>query len=317
LKSVPVETKNKCSSAQHKELLSSDSAKWRSLSVRVTESPPHREARETPVEADPAIHLILNRTFRIEHLADGQWRGITYTKGTGVLNPAGHTRFLRYDFQGQRALGLLHLRLPQDTVDFVAQEMPKPGTLVKSSLRDIPFLDDPVISSFGFSIVSALRGGAPEFYAQAAAHWLAAHLLVGQSRRFEWHQSLADDRISDHRLVRVLEYIEAHLSERLDLRVLASEAGISPFHFAALFTKAVGATPHRHVHHLRMQAAKAMLRDTDKTVLDIALSCGFGSASHFASAFRGQFSQSPTEYRSSHSSFQLGSSHVIKESDGR
>jgi len=110
---------------------------------------------------------------------------------------------------------------------------------------------------------------------------------------------LAKERISDYRLVRVLEYVEAHLSERLDLRVLAKEAGISPFHFAALFTKAVGATPHHHVQRLRMQAAKAMLRDTDKSILDIALSCGFGSASHFAAAFRRQFLQSPTEFRSS------------------
>jgi AraC family transcriptional regulator len=41
-----------------------------------------------------------------------------------------------------------------------------------------------------------------------------------------------------------------------------------------------------------------MLRETDKTMLEIALTCGFGSASHFASAFRRHFSQSPTEYRS-------------------
>jgi AraC family transcriptional regulator len=104
------------------------------------------------------------------------------------------------------------------------------------------------------------------------------------------------------------------MSERLDLRVLAKEAGISPFHFAALFRKAVGATPHRHVQHLRMQAAKAMLRDTDKSILDIALSCGFGSASHFAAAFRRHFIQSPTEFRSSLHRFRLVH-HLKVESD--
>jgi AraC family transcriptional regulator len=156
-----------------------------------------------------------------------------------------------------------------------------------------------------FSVVAALRDGAPDFYAQAVAQWLAAHLLLGPSAGFEWSRSLTRERISDYRMVRVLEYVEAHLSERLDLRVLAKEAGISPFHFAALFTKAVGATPHRHVRHLRMQAAKAILRDTDKSTLDIALSCGFGSASHFAAAFRRQFLQSPTEFRSSLHSFRL------------
>jgi AraC family transcriptional regulator len=192
------------------------------------------------------------------------------------------------------------LVLPQDTVDFVANEVQKPGTL-----GDFPFFDDPVITNLGFSVISAIRGGAPDFFAQATAQSIAVHLLLGPSRGFEWHQSLAREHISDYRLVRVLEYIEAHLSDRLDLRVLSREAGISPFHFAALFTKAVGATPHRHVQHLRLEAAKAMLRDTDKSTLDIALTCGFASASHLAAAFRRQFSQSPTEYRSSRRGFRL------------
>ena len=78
------------------------------------------------------------------------------------------------------------------------------------------------------------------------------------------------------------------------------------FTFAALFKKAVGTTPHRHVQHLRLEAAKAMLRDTDKTTLDIAITCGFASASHLAAAFRRQFSQSPTEYRSFYRGFRLG-----------
>jgi AraC family transcriptional regulator len=96
----------------------------------------------------------------------------------------------------------------------------------------------------------------------------------------------------------VLEYIDAHLADRLDLGTLSKEAGISPFHFAALFKRAVGATPHRHVLHLRTEAARSMLRETSKSTLDIALTCGFGSASHFASTFRRQFSQSPSQYRS-------------------
>jgi AraC family transcriptional regulator len=147
-------------------------------------------------------------------------------------------------------------------------------------------------------VVAALRGGAPDFYAQAAVQWIAAHLLLCSSGRFEWRQSLSHERISDYRLIRVLECIDTHLSDRLDLRVLSSEAGISRFHFAALFSQGVGTTPHRHVLYLRMQAASSMLRDTDKSTLEIALTCGFRSASQFAAAFRRQFWQSPKEYRS-------------------
>jgi AraC family transcriptional regulator len=220
-----------------------------------------------------------------------------------MLTPAGQTPLLRLHFEGQGSFATLALFLPQNTVDSVAQELSKPGTSLGCSLSDIPFMDDPVISSFSFSVVDALQGGAPEFYAQAAVQWLTAHLLLGPSRGFEWRHSLDRGRISDYRLTRVLEYVDAHLSERLDLHVLSREAGISPFHFAALFSKAVGETPHRHVQHLRMQAARSMLRETDKSTLEIALTCGFGSASHFAAVFRRQFSQSPTEYRSQQPTF--------------
>ena len=283
------------------EWLSSDSANWRSLSVLVTEREYHADVElALPAFPNPSITLSLNSGFRMEHFSEARWRKINYTRGTGVLTPAGHARLIRPDFRTPRAFKLLHLVLPQATVDFVANELQKPGTL-----GDFPFFDDPVITNLGFSVISAIRGGAPDFFAQATAQSIAVHLLLGPSRGFEWHQSLAREHVSDYRLVRVLEFIEEHLSERLDLRVLSREAGISPFHFAAIFTKAVGATPHRHVQHLRMQAAKAMLRDTDKSILDIALSCGFGSASYFAAAFRRRFLQSPTEYRTSLRSFPL------------
>lgn len=273
--------------------------------LRVVEVSPFHDPVELPTFSDPSITLVLNRGFRIDTFSNGQWRGTRYTKGTGKLTPAREGRLIRHHFEDQKNLALLHTILPQSTLEFAAAEMYKPGSVLRSSLTNITFLDDPLITNLMFSAVAALRDGAPDFYAQAVGQWLAAHLLLGPSEGFEWSRSLAKERILDRRLVRVLEYVEAHLSERLDLRVLAREAGISPFHFAALFTKAVGATPHRHVQHLRMQAAKAMLRDTDKAILDIALSCGFKSASHFAVAFRRQFSQSPTEFRSSLYGFQL------------
>ena len=306
MKSLADDIKGKCATEGVNDSLVSDSAHWRSLYLRLRESAHHPEPLAVGALSNPAILLILNRSFRMDHFSKGRWRKIDYTRGTGLLTPPGHTRLIRHNCDAPKALKLLHLVVPQGTLDFVANEVQKPGTRVRNSLGEFPFFDDPVITNLGLSAVHALRGGAPDFFAQAAAQWIAVHLLLGPSRAFEWHQSLAREHISDYRLVRVLEYIDAHLSDRLDLRALSSEAGISPFHFAALFKKAVGATPHRHVQHLRLEAAKAMLRDTDKTTLDIAITCGFASASHLAAAFRRQFSQSPTEYRSFHRGFRLG-----------
>jgi AraC-like DNA-binding protein len=65
--------------------------------------------------------------------------------------------------------------------------------------------------------------------------------------------------------VRILEYIEAHLGERLSLDVLAAKAAVSKFHFARVFRRSVEAPHHRHVQHLGLQAAAGMLGETDKS----------------------------------------------------
>jgi AraC family transcriptional regulator len=315
LNSLTDDKNSRFAARSYKDSLTSDSAGWRSLHLRIREWAPCVDSVEMPTFGDPGICLLLNRSFPVDLFSEGRWRGIQYTRGTGVLYPAKHPRLFRYHCKDQKPLTIAAFILPQHIIDFVAEEIRKPGITLNRSLNYIPFLDDPHISGLCFSVLTALQGGAPDFYAQASAQWLASHLLLGPSTGLEWHQTLSREHISDYRLVRVLEYIDAHLSDRLDLRVLAKEAGISSFHFAALFAKAVGATPHRHVQHLRMQAAKAMLRDTDKTTLDIALSCGFGSASHFAVAFRRQFLQSPTEFRSSLRGFRLVHDRKL-ESDG-
>jgi AraC family transcriptional regulator len=300
MNSLAEDVRGKSDAGHIKELLTSDSANWKSLYLRSREKAYFPEPYPIGAFTNPSIILIHERSFRVSHFSEGRWRKIDYTRGTGILTPAGLPRLVRHDFVG-KVLNCSLLVVPQETLDFVAQEVQKPSTI-----SNRPFFDDPVISDLAFSAMSALRGGAPDFYAQAAAQWISAHLLLGAIKGFEWRQSLAKKRISDYRLVRVLEYIEAHFSERLDLRVLSKEAGISPFHFATLFRKAVGETPHRHVQHVRMEAAKAMLRDTEKAVLEIALTCGFGTASQFAAAFRRRYSQSPMEYRSSHYSLRVG-----------
>ena len=101
-----------------------------------------------------------------------------------------------------------------------------------------------------------------------------------------------------------MDYIEANVANKLDLAVLSRQAGISQFHFSALFSKAIGTTTRRYVQDFRMQIARTMLASTEKTVLDIALSTGYRSAAHFGAMFRQQFGQTPTEYRATHSGFQ-------------
>ena len=289
---------------QYKDLLTSNSAQWRSLSLRVRESAPFKDSYETPIESDLLISILLNQTFPINHFANGRWEKIDYVKGMGLITPSGERARKQKDLTGDSALKVIHILVPAVTIECVASELNSQGIHTKGAL-DLKIVDDPAISSVGASLLRAVQSGAPDLYAQATAQWLAAHLLVGRSKVSEWHRSLERERVSDYRLARVLEYIRSNLSERLDLRVLSREAGISPFHFAALFSKAVGATPHRHVQHLRMEAAKSMLLGSEKSILEVALTSGFRSAAHFGAMFRKEVGQSPTEYRTAHQKLML------------
>jgi len=78
---------------------------------------------------------------------------------------------------------------------------------------------------------------------------------------------------------------------------MAQSVGLSTAHFARMFRKSTGQTPHQFVLRQKLERAKSILRDPDARVLDVAVSCGFKTQQHFAQAFREVLGVSPTEYR--------------------
>ena len=83
----------------------------------------------------------------------------------------------------------------------------------------------------------------------------------------------------------------------LSLEEMAQSVGLSTAHFARMFRKSTGGTPHQFVLRQRLERAKGMLRAPDARVLDVAVACGFKTQQHFAQAFRDLWGLSPTEYR--------------------
>jgi len=99
------------------------------------------------------------------------------------------------------------------------------------------------------------------------------------------------------RLRRIKEFVHTKMEDDLSLEEMAQSVGLSTAHFARMFRKSTGETPHQFVLRLRVERAKAMLRASDARVLDVALACGFKTPQHFAQVFRDACRVSPTEYR--------------------
>lgn len=100
------------------------------------------------------------------------------------------------------------------------------------------------------------------------------------------------------RLRRVYEYVEARPRNKIRLADMASAAGLSPMHFAAQFRMATGFRPHDYVVHWRIQRAKALLSGSDMAIIDVALSLGFQTQSHFTTVFGRVAGFTPRRWRS-------------------
>ena len=104
----------------------------------------------------------------------------------------------------------------------------------------------------------------------------------------------------ERRMHRVLEHIDRHLDESLDLERLAEVANFSAFHFHRLFSVWMGETIGEYLRRRRLElAALRLVSQPDLSVLQVALPVGFGSAEAFARAFKTRFGSSPTAWRSS------------------
>lgn len=94
-----------------------------------------------------------------------------------------------------------------------------------------------------------------------------------------------------------VSYMRQHLDEDITIEKLASSLSISPYYFIRLFKKEFGMPPHQYLLSLRLDSACFYLRTTQKTIKDIAFSCGFKSENNFCIAFKKQIGLTPTEYR--------------------
>ncbi len=100
------------------------------------------------------------------------------------------------------------------------------------------------------------------------------------------------------RMVRVLEHIDRHLDEDLDLETVSGIAAFSKFHFHRQFTATFGLSFHSYVQLARMKKASYQLAFRDGLcVTDIALEAGYDAPDAFARAFRQRFGQSPSSFR--------------------
>ena len=99
------------------------------------------------------------------------------------------------------------------------------------------------------------------------------------------------------RLLRAKDRMDAASHEEWPVRRLAEVSGVSAAHFARSFKQAFGIPPHRYLLTRRIERATALLRDTDRSITDIAFDTGWSSLGTFGRTFHDITGDSPGAIR--------------------
>ncbi len=127
------------------------------------------------------------------------------------------------------------------------------------------------------------------------------HLLTRQFQAAEVLRSeYLQHRQQAERLARVFDYVRQNYAERITIAQATQLAHMSQAQFMKVFKKVSGMTFVAHVTRVRIMNALRMLRETDMTIAEIAVKCGFSDQSYFDRRFRQAFEKSPREWRRSH-----------------
>jgi len=95
----------------------------------------------------------------------------------------------------------------------------------------------------------------------------------------------------------IVEYINDHLGEELDLNILADKANFSPFHFHRIMKAFLGESLGAYIMRLRVETAARLLRYTELPIQDIAYRLGYDVPSSLSKAFKSFYGISPKEFR--------------------
>ena len=100
------------------------------------------------------------------------------------------------------------------------------------------------------------------------------------------------------RIVALTQFFAAYLAEEMRVERLAELVELSPFHFSRVFKESTGTSPLQFVVRERITRAQQLIRETSRSLIEIALDVGYASPSHFAQVFRRVVGVTPTEFRS-------------------
>jgi AraC family transcriptional regulator len=281
---------------------SSTEVGWEGLCATAFHMPKEMESNQTPASPDLTLGMYRGGPVHVERRqGQGSWHGGDLHQGDLLLywgpRPAYESRLWSLSAVPTQVLNLV---LSRELVSRVAQEVVG-VELARLEVVDQVGFRDPLLTPLVLALWRELEQSAPAgtLYAQSAVQLLVAHLVRHYSGSHVRLRAVPapPHGLSERQVQQVRAFIREHLNEPLTLEVLAQQVGFSASYFGRVFRRALGASPHEYVQRQRLERAQQLLEQTDLSLAQVALACGFAHQSHLGLVFRQQVGCTPRAYR--------------------
>ena len=280
-------------------LADSASLHWKGLFVRRYRCPRVADRFLVPATPEPLISCGLAGSAEfLERDIGGVW--LTRQIGPGhIFVTRSKTPYeVRFSSRPGEELEIIQVHIAVDQF-LAALEALYPGKADQVEVLDF-FGRDEALAHLCFVCAEMLFARAPGKSTRIVAltQFFAAYLA-------EKYTGAAADKPVFHgglpirQLRKVEDHVRDHLAEEVRLENLAELVELSPFHFSRVFKESTGMSPLQFVVRERITRAQQLIRETSRSLIEIALDVGYTSPSHFAQVFRRVVGVTPTEFRSS------------------
>jgi len=155
----------------------------------------------------------------------------------------------------------------------------------------------------GTSSIDLLLKLVADEYGEELANAVADQLIYSSIRTDQDTQRLSVPTrigVRHPKLSQVIQMMEVNIEEPISPSILAKDVGMSTRQLERLFRRYLNRSPKRYYMELRLQKARNLLMQTDLSVINVALACGFASPSHFSKCYRAHYDTTPYRERGSH-----------------
>jgi AraC-like DNA-binding protein len=193
----------------------------------------------------------------------------------------------------------IHYHVPRATLDSLSDDAGAPRA---KRLYCVYGTSDPTLHHLTQSILPCLNK--PEVFSQlfmdSFTLMVCSHLV---GRYAQTHEAFPQFKggLAPWQKQRVVELLREHLDGELKLETLASACGISVSHFARSFRRSFGTSPHSYLILQRVEVAKALLSETNSSLVEVAAQTGFSDQAALTRAFAKVVGATPAKWRREHS----------------